>query len=71
MMGFSSFFAFVNRSDKLRKIFHPFRIQRIGKEVLNVIPLFFIQNIIVWEESICSLHDRAVGYLTIAYRSKK
>ena len=58
--------ADILRKDKLRKIFRPFRIQRIGKEVLNIIPLFFIQNIIVWEESICSLHDRAVGYLTIA-----
>ena len=45
--------ADILRKDKLRKIFRPFRIQRIGKEVLNIIPLFFIQNIIVWEESIC------------------
>ena len=34
--------ADVLRKDKLRKIFRPFRIQRIGKEVLNVIPLFIV-----------------------------
>lgn len=34
--------ADILRKDKLRKIFRPFRIQRVGKEVLNIIPLFIV-----------------------------